>query len=112
LAAFAELLSVLVVAGADCDCAAGCDSGAGAGVAVLFGAEVRADVLGEGSNSGADLTEFLPMVKPMPKNIAHRITSPKKSASILPVPRVISVSTSSSAGNVPKGLIKLKPDSC
>ncbi len=54
---------------------------------------VPLEELGEGSSSGADLTEFLPIEKPIPKNTAHKITNPKNSASIFPVPRVISVSS-------------------
>jgi hypothetical protein len=105
-AAFRELLSELLVVGGDCAGSPFCDSAALGALVVRFEAGVRAEVLGDGRSSGADLTEFLPMVNPMPKKIAHRITSPKNSASILPVPSVISVSVASSAGNVPKGLIE------
>ena len=97
------------LAGVDgCGCSVACDSGAELGGAEFrLAAGVRGDdVLGEGSSSGADRTELLPMVKPMPKKMAHRITSPKNSASILPVPRVISVSVASSRGTVVTGLIE------
>src|SRR5205814_4092132 len=67
-----------------------------AGLFALAEGRVFPDGLGEGSSSGADLTELRPMENPMPKNTAHRITRPKKIASILPVPRVISVSLASS----------------
>ena len=66
------------------------------------------DVLGDGSNSGADLTEFLPMEKPMPKNTAQRITRPKKMPSILPVPSVISVSLASSTRDELMGVIVMR----
>jgi hypothetical protein len=59
---------------------------------LLADERVPVGALGDGSNSTGDLTEFLPMENPMPKKIAHRITSPKNNASILPVPSVISVS--------------------
>jgi hypothetical protein len=39
------------------------------------------------------LVVFLPSEKPIPKKTAHRITKPKNSASIFPVPSVISVSS-------------------
>ena len=70
----------------------------------MFAADGRTP-LGVATNSGADLTEFFPMVKPMPKNKAHKITSPKNSMSILPVPNVISVSVSGSTSVALAGLI-------
>ena len=73
---------------------------------VLFAADGRTP-LGVATNSGADLTEFFPMVKPMPKNKAHKITSPKNSMSILPVPNVISVSVSGSNCATLAGLIEI-----
>src|SRR6266568_9521869 len=52
-----------------------------------------ADVTGGiASVVSAGFTEFLPSENPIPKKTAHRMTSPKNRASILPVPRVISVS--------------------
>src|SRR5581483_6552396 len=42
----------------------------------------------------------------MPKNVAHKITSPKNRASIFPVPRVISVSSKLSTGAVATGVIQ------
>jgi len=65
------------------------------------------DWLGDGSNSGVDFTEFLPMEKPIPKKTAHKITRPKNRASILPVPRVISVSLASSMRVAVAGAIKV-----
>src|SRR5208282_4900657 len=46
----------------------------------------------EGRSGDVILTELLPSEKPRPKKTAQSATSPKKRASILPVPRVISVS--------------------
>jgi hypothetical protein len=66
------------------------------------------DWLGDGSNSGVDFTEFLPMEKPIPKKTAHKITRPKNRASILPVPRVISVSLASSMRVAVAGAIRLR----
>src|SRR5580704_8180647 len=45
-----------------------------------------------GKSEDMILTELLPRENPMPKKTAQMATSPKKRASILPVPRVISVS--------------------
>jgi hypothetical protein len=71
----------------------------------LFAADGRTP-LGVATNSGADLTEFFPMVKPMPKNKAHRITSPKNRMSIFPVPKVISVSVSGSTSGALAGVME------
>lgn len=69
----------------------------------LFPEGFRAVWLGEGNSSGATLAELLPIEKPIPKNTAHRTTSPKNKASILLVPRVISVSVTSSMRAAVKG---------
>jgi hypothetical protein len=75
------------------------------GLLALADGRVLPEGPGDGSNSGADFTEFRPIENPMPKNTAHRITRPKKSASILPVPRVISVSVVSSSRIESTGVI-------
>jgi hypothetical protein len=67
---------------------------------------VAVEGLGDGKSSGAVLTEFFPIEKPIPKNSAHRTTSPKNKASILPVPSVISVSSDASHCEVVNGVIK------
>jgi hypothetical protein len=59
----------------------------------LIGETRALDVLGEGNNSAVDLPELWPIEYPIPKNVAHKITSPKNKANILPVPSVISVSS-------------------
>ena len=69
------------------------------------------DVLGDGSNSAPDFVELWPIEYPKPKKVAHKITSPKNRASILPVPSVISVSSEysvrgSRAGAAITGVIK------
>ena len=69
------------------------------------------DVLGDGSSSALDFAEPCPTEYPRPKKVAQRITSPKNRASILPVPRVISVSSEysvrgSRAGAAITGVIK------
>lgn len=88
-------------------CSVGCALEVGAGaVTVWFTADDRApDALGEGNNSGPVFTELRPMEYPMPKKMAQRITSPKNRASILPVPRVISVSVVSSMRVAATGLM-------
>ena len=69
------------------------------------------EVLGEGSSSALDFVEPWPMEYPRPKKVAQRMTSPKNKASILPIPRVISVSSEysvrgSRAGAAITGVIK------
>src|SRR5947207_8004383 len=69
------------------------------------------EVLGDGSSSALDFDELRPMEYPMPKKVAHKTTSAKNRASILPVPRVISVSSEysvrgSRAGAAITGVIK------
>src|SRR5579863_5045661 len=48
---------------------------------------------GEASAAEGFSPEFLPSENPMEKKTAHSVTSPKNRANILPVPRVISVSS-------------------
>ena len=72
---------------------------AGGVALVVLTAEGRAPpvltVVAAGRSGDAILTELLPRENPIPKKTAQSATSPKNRASILPVPSVISVSSSS-----------------